>query len=75
MLEFIVLGQVPGTHVQLNFQEVLLFTLVTVILLKFALDQILAQYSQRNAATTAHDEQPATQTETIVVSPSSQQQA
>lgn len=27
MLEFIVLGQIPGTHIQLNFMQVLAFIL------------------------------------------------
>lgn len=62
MLEFIVLGKVPGTQIQLSFQATLLLCAAILLVLKLV-------WPFRHKATKAM-EQPAAKLETMIIRPS-----
>jgi uncharacterized protein YhhL (DUF1145 family) len=67
VLEFIVLGQVPGTQIQLNFQATLLLCVVLVVLLKLV-------WPFRNKATKVIPK-VTTKLETVIVRPFTRRRA
>lgn len=64
MLEFIVLGQVPGTHIQLNFQATLLLGLLLLVVLG-----LVRPIRHTTAKDTPHHETP-TETKPTIIRPS-----
>jgi hypothetical protein len=67
MLEFIVLGQVPGTQIQLSFQATLLLCVAVLLAVKML-------WPFRHRVTKAM-EKPASKLEAIIIRPSTRRRA